>query len=131
MAKLKFDFEQDNSEIKRIYAYYLQIQNIDPETTSDLNYIVDIILNDRSRFPTITIGKSDPQTPEKYIECWVNQYLSAKNNPPSRKNATNKGSCADPAVKLIVKNSQGLSPKKVDEGERYHNLYMSAENAQG
>lgn len=52
-------------------------------------------------------------------------------NPPSKRIATPKTACTDPAIRTIVQNTQGLDIDLAIDGELTHNLFMSAENIQG
>lgn len=52
-------------------------------------------------------------------------------NFPSKRIASPKSACTDPAIGIIVKVSQELSDEQIATGEKYHNLFMSAENIQG
>jgi hypothetical protein len=57
--------------------------------------------------------------------------VDALNNPPSGRTANPKSSCTDPAIKIIVQATQGLTEEVASLGEAFHNLFMSAENIQG
>lgn len=96
---------------------------------SDLDKIFEIAINNPDRFPGINLPGN--QTPATYIERWVKGYYDAFNNPPSLRTANPKSSCSDPAIKVIVKMTQGLTEEKATSGETNHNLFMSAENIQG
>ncbi len=96
---------------------------------SDLDYIFEIALANRDRFPGINL--TGRQTPETYIERWVKGYYDAARNPPSGRTANPKSSCTDPAIRVIVQATQGLPEEAASFGEITHNLFMSAENIQG
>lgn len=96
---------------------------------SDLDKIFEIAINNPDRFPGIKLPGN--QTPAAYIERWVKGYYDAINNPPSLRTANPKSSCSDPAIKFIVKVTQGLTDEEATLNETNHNLFMSAENIQG
>lgn len=96
---------------------------------ADLNLIFAIALAHRDRFPGINLNEM--QSPKSYIERWVKGYIDAVNNPPSGRTANPKSACTDPAIKVIVKVTQGLTEAEASQGETNHNLFMSAENIQG
>lgn len=95
----------------------------------DLDFIFAIALKNKDRFPAI--NPQGEQNYELYIERWVKGYYDAANNPPSKRKAKPKGTCNDPAIKNIVKTTQGLSDEEATLAESNHNLFMSAENIQG
>jgi len=95
----------------------------------DLDTIFQIALNNRDRFPGINL--TGQKTPELYIDRWVKGYVDARNSPPSTRIAKPKSACTDPAIRTIVKATQGLSDEAATAGETNHNLFMSAENIQG
>lgn len=93
----------------------------------DLDAIFNVALADRTLFPSINkAGDAD-----EYMEKWVGKYCNAYKRLPSKRKAKPKGSCTDPALRIIVENTQGMEPEAAKEGERSHILFMSAENAQG
>lgn len=96
---------------------------------TDLDLIFAIALEHRDRFPGINL--TGMQSPKFYIERWVKGYVDAVNNPPSGRTANPKSACTDPAIKVIVKATQGLTEAEASQGEANHNLFMSAENIQG
>ena len=96
---------------------------------TELDYIFQVALNNRDRFPGINV--TGQQNPESYIDRWVKGYVDARNNPPSLRIANPKSACTDPAIRVIVKATQGLSDEAAMMGETNHNLFMSAENIQG
>lgn len=96
---------------------------------TDLNRIFEVALTQRDRFPGINLqGANNPQL---YIEKWVKGYVDAISNPPSKRTAKAKSACTDPAIRIIVQATQGLSAEEATQGELNHNLFMSAENIQG
>lgn len=96
---------------------------------TDLDLIFEIALQHRDRFPGINL--TGMQSPRLYIERWVKGYVDAINNPPSLRTANPKSACTDPAIRVIVKATQGLTEAEASRGEINHNLFMSAENIQG
>ena len=95
----------------------------------DLDVIFRVALKNRDRFPSINL--SGAISPRAYIERWVKNYVEAVNNPPSRRTATPKSTCNDPAIRVIVQATQGTDVSAAEAGEKNHNLFMSAENIQG
>lgn len=57
--------------------------------------------------------------------------MDATNNPPSKRKATPKSSCNDPALENIVYYATGEEKEQIRRMLTYHNLFMSAENIQG
>ena len=95
----------------------------------DLDTIFEIALLSPILFPQISIkGECNPQI---YINRWVKGYKDAINNLPSNHIATPKTSCTDPAIRTIVQTIQNLTNDQAINGEKTHNLFMSAENIQG
>ena len=96
---------------------------------SDLYYIFETALKNRSLFPNInTKGANDP---ELYLGKWVKDYIDAMNSLPSEKSSSPKSSCTDPAIRIIVQSAKELTEEVAVRGESIHNLFMSAENIQG
>ena len=93
----------------------------------DLDDIFAVASQDMTLFP----GINRVATPQDYLVRWVKNYLDAMNNIPSRRTASPKSACTDPAIRVIVKATQGLTDAAALEGEKSHNLFMSAENIQG
>lgn len=95
----------------------------------DLDSIFEIALSNMDRFPNINL--TGQQSPKIYIEKWVKGYWDNVQNLPSQRTANPKSACTDPAIKVIVKATQGMSEEEATQGEDNHNLFMSAENIQG
>lgn len=95
----------------------------------ELDTIFEIALKNRGFFPGISLAGKN--TANDYIERWVDEYRSAKLNPPHSRIAKPKFACSDPAIRTIVMITQGISETVALEKERAHNLFMSAENVQG
>lgn len=104
-----------------------EIYNI--SNNDDLNYIFEIALQQRDRFPNVNL--TGALTPLSYMERWIKGYCDATNNPPSLRIANQKSTCTDPAIRIIVQATQNITDKKALIGENIHNLFMSAENIQG
>lgn len=82
---------------------------------------------DLALFPNIRSASSCSD----YIEKWIKCYVDATQNPPSKRKASPKGSCNDPALENIVYYATGEEKKQIKRMLVYHNLFMSAENIQG
>ncbi len=113
--------------LKLIYSY---AKTLCPQTDwTDLDYIFDVTYHHQDRFPGINL--QGEQNIQLYMERWVKGYYDAINNPPSLRIANPKTACTDPAIRIIVQATQGLSNENAMLGEATHNLFMSAENIQG
>ena len=119
----------DVGQLRRIYLYAKSQYSDMNFKWGDLDLIFKIACEHKDRFPSINLQGT--QSPENYIERWVKGYYDAINNPPSGRIANPKSSCTDPAIKTIVRATQGLSDDVATYGESIHNLFMSAENIQG
>lgn len=120
----------ENLNLSVLEAAYTHAKSLCPlRDWGDLDFIFDIACHNPDRFPGIHL--QGIQTPEFYIERWVKGYYDAVNNPPSKRIASPKSACTDPAIRIIVKAAQGLSTEAALQGEAAHNLFMSAENIQG
>ena len=95
----------------------------------DLKLIFEIGISDLSLFPNIMLHSDD--THKTYLEKWIKGYVDATSNPPSKRKASPKSSCSDPAIQTIVQISQNINSDKAAEMAACHNLFMSAENIQG
>lgn len=96
---------------------------------NDLGIIFEVGLTDLSLFPNIKL--SDSATYMDYLEKWIKGYADATANPPSRRKASPKGSCSDPAIQTIVQIAMNADETFAARMAAYHNLFMSAENIQG
>ena len=99
------------------------------ENLQNLDIIFDVANRNRGLFPKINI--SGIQNEEVYISKWIKNYIDALRVPPSTRTAPPKGSCSDPSVRAIVKKIRGLDEETIARLEKYHDLFMSAENIQG
>lgn len=117
----------DNDKI--MDCYIRAKKGIDYFDWKDLDLIFEVALNKRDRFPTINLtGDSNLQM---YMNRWVKNYHDAVNSRPSRRSASPKSTCTDPAIRVIVQATQGMTDSAAYVGEKNHNLFMSAENVQG
>ena len=111
-----------------LQALYMEAKTVNNLTgVSELDYIFTVASRDTSLFP----GISRVTTPQAYLNRWVKNYLDAMNNLPSQRTANPKSACTDPAIRVIVKATQGMTDAEALDGEKSHNLFMSAENIQG
>lgn len=94
-----------------------------------LQYIFNFAISNMEYFPNLALIEG--ATFKDYLVRWVKSYEEAISKLPSKKTAQPKGSCSDPAVKTIVQYVTGVSDEKAEEQNKYHNLFMSAENIQG
>lgn len=92
-----------------------------------LDEIFSIALIDKSRFPNILSAKDE----ESYIQQWVSNYVNAMNKLPRYKIAKPKQTCSDPAISHLVKIVSNVDDVEINEQEKHHNLFMSAENILG
>ena len=114
-----------NNELINMYS--IAISQYKGFVWNDLLYIFKVAMEDRSLFP----GVRGAKYPQDYMNKWVKGYVDAMTNMPSARTASPKGPCSDPAIRTIVQHSQGCSEEAAINGELMHNLFMSAENAQG
>lgn len=128
MAKYSIASENfKDDELKGIYKdVKSRLKNFN---SGDLDMIFEIALKHRDRFPAINLN--DDFTLERYIERWINGYVKATGNIPSKRIAKPKSSCTDPSLKTVVKSVFGLPEYDAALGEKYHNLFMAAENILG
>ena len=96
---------------------------------NDLRIIFEVGLSNLSLFPNIKL--SDSATYIDYLEKWIKSYTDATLNPPSKRKATPKSSCSDPAIQTIVQIALNADENFTLRMAAYHNLFMSAENIQG
>lgn len=120
------NLEISSAELHEIYKEEKRLQNC---KSPDLDYIFEIACNNRDSFPNISLKSGF--NARLYLAKWICGYCLANDNPPSERIANPKSTCTDPAIRTIVKATQGLDDKKAEDGEKTHNLFMSAENIQG
>jgi hypothetical protein len=118
------DFKVTDKKLLEIYDRL----STEFEAPGVLRLIFNIALSNRSLFPALGVNNL---TCEQYVERWIKSYISAEDNPPSQRTATPKTSCSDPAIKIIVQTATRASGARSVQQEKYHNLFMSAENIQG
>lgn len=96
---------------------------------SDLQFIFDFAVSNMDFFPNFALAGN--ATYKDYIARWVKNYGDAISKLPSKKTAKPKASCSDPAIIKIVQAVTEVDDDKAEEQNKYHNLFMSAENIQG
>lgn len=119
------DFNASDFEIKN--AFFTITKN--NPAYNDLFIILSIGLKNRSLFPNIRLAENS--TYEDYLKKWIKGYDEATQNPPSKRKATPKSSCSDPAIQTIVQIATAVDNQFAARMAAYHNLFMSAENIQG
>ena len=117
----------DDEQLDELYEKVTSSKGIE---NKELDTIFKLGLKDRDLFPGIREPKGG-LTEEEYLQRWIDKYLSALSNPPSKRIAEKKKTCSDPALKRIVKKTMSLSDDDANNAEMYHNLFMAAENVQG
>lgn len=123
-----YTIEKENWSEDELKTYYKNAKEKFPLNSWD---DLDIIFNTAMKNPRLFPGINGINTVKEYIEHWVKSYHDAELNPPSKRIATPKTACTDPAIRTIVQNTQGLDTDSAIDGELTHNLFMSAENIQG
>ncbi len=119
------DFNVSDVQIKQTFS---NITKNDP-SYSDLWIILTVGLTNRSLFPNIRLAQD--ATYKDYLERWIKGYEDARQNLPSKRKASPKGSCSDPAIQTIVQIVTAVDDEFAARMAAYHNLFMSAENVQG
>lgn len=122
-------YEENISKDELIRIYGLVKTLICCDNFEDLDLIFNIALSHPDRFPSINLYQD--KNIRNYIQRWIQGYCDAVAIPPSMRHASQKLSCSDPAINTIVKFTQGFSDEEIKVAEKSHNLFMSAENAQG
>lgn len=117
-----------NVSIDKIKGSFIALTD-KKEYFEDLKLIFNVAISAPSLFPNINMP--DTESYEGYLWRWIKGYEDAMNNPPSKRTASPKSSCSDPAIKTIVQYATGVDEKTSDEQSNHHNLFMSAENIQG
>lgn len=93
----------------------------------DLDAIFKVAMLDRKKlFPN-----QNKDTEEECLRNWIKRYIQSTENLPSSHKGEVKKTCSDPALAKIVKIACGLDDDEIEEMEKAHNLFMSAENIQG
>lgn len=125
-----YTIANSNISVEQLQTYYAEAKcNNQLANTTDLDFIFGIATHNMDRFPGINI--TGIQSPRLYLDRWVRGYCEAINNPPSHRTANPKSACTDPAIAVIVRETQGMIAAEAIRGENNHNLFMSAENIQG
>ena len=124
-----YSIATENFKDDELRAMYKNVKSRLNFNSDDLDAIFEIALKHRDRFPVISFNGYF--SPERYVERWINGYVKAMSNIPSKRKANPKSSCTDPSLKTVVKAVLGLSENDAILGETYHNLFMSAENILG
>lgn len=119
------DFSVSPEEIENGY----QILTGNNPFYSNLTIIFHIGMNDISLFPHIRLGEGS--TYMDYLSKWIKGYTDAVKNPPSRRKASPKGSCSDPAIQTIIQTVLGVDRSFARQMNAYHNLFISAKIIQG
>lgn len=136
---LKVKGDKDVGRIKTISDFkdisddelwaYFSSACIKQKANENIKYIFNIAMMDKSLFPRFLLITGASY--KDYIDRWIKAYIDADNNPPSKRVASPKRSCSDPAVKSVVKIATGASDDEAQKQESHHNLFMSSENIQG
>lgn len=124
-SKTLADFPVTKSEIENEFNQIMTTKS----QISDLHFIFKVALDDMSLFPNIKLVEG--ATYKDYIERWIRRYHEAMLNLPSKRTASPKSSCSDPAIKTIVQYVTKADNAEAENQSNHHNLFMSAENIQG
>ncbi len=124
-SKTLKDFPVTKNEIQNEFNKIMATKS----QISDLHFIFNVALNDMSLFPNINLVEG--ATYKNYIERWIHGYQEAMLNLPSKRIASPKSSCSDPAIKTIVQYVTKVDDVEAENQSNHHNLFMSAENIQG
>lgn len=130
MAKRVYAPHEGYDTPVRIKSIFNAIKGRSGMHPDDLDVILEVALCDYRLFPNIKLA-ADEFNIEGYIFRWMKGYYDAMNNPPSQRVATEKSACSDPAIALIVQETQRYDQREISLSEYAHNLFMSAENIQG
>ncbi|WP_052712261.1 SinI family restriction endonuclease [Domibacillus indicus] len=124
-----FDFEATNKEYKNKYSSCKNHYKFD---FSNLDLVFQIAINKPKLelFPTYNLPANNSNI-DSYLTRWIDSYVNSIKNLPSMRLASKKQTPSDPGLKEMVQTLLSLSNSKADEAEKYHNLFMSAENVQG
>ena len=118
--------ELDNASLIDIFDQYF-------ENNASLKTIFHVALENRIRFPYISIPKSlltaENDLDRAYIRKWCMDYLNFVI--PSERNSRPKTSVVDPALIKIIESYTRATNIKAGDSLYQHNLWMSAENIQG
>lgn len=113
-----------NDELMNLYKDIKTKMGIENE---DLDDIFQVAMIDREKlFPN---QKKDSET--ECLKSWIKKFIESRKKVPSSHIGEAKKTCSDPALAKIVKIACKLDDDEIDEMEKAHNLFMSAENIQG
>lgn len=125
LSKTIADFHVSTDVIKEEFNRIMRTKH----QIDDIRFIFEIALKNISLFPNINLVEG--ATYKDYINRWIKGYEEATLNPPSKRKASPKSSCSDPAIKTIVQYVTKIDDAEAENQSNYHNLFMSAENIQG
>lgn len=126
MAKENVFANSDMSD-EELWDLYEEIKNEMGIQSEDLDAIFEVAMSDRENlFPN-----QNKDSEEKCLKSWINSFIQSKENLPSSHIGEAKKTCSDPALAKIVKIACSLDDDEIEEMEKAHNLFMSAENIQG
>lgn len=112
---------------KELRKLYKEIKDDMKVKSKDLDVIFEVAMLDRENlFPN-----QNKDSEEKCLKSWISRYVQSRENPPSTHIGEAKKTCSDPALTKIVKIACGLDDDEIEDMEKAHNLFMSAENIQG
>lgn len=121
----------EEDELRKDYIKAKKLNSRHHFDFTDLDSIFSVAVKNRDLFITISLSKDKTDKLQEYMNRWVKKYVNGTRNPPSKKEARPRGTCTDPALKVILRAVKGYPQEKLDEGEEYHILFMSAENIRG
>ena len=121
-----------NEALIQYYEIAKAQHGIDRDWWKNLDAVFNVALkHGKKYFPKIAIKDDDKKTAENYMRRWVEKYVKATQNRPSKRIAEPKSSCNDPMVRLLIQTLKKYSDTEMDSLTSIHNLFMSAENIQG
>lgn len=129
MARQSYSISTSRIDESELNLVFQAVREEFPDCPQDIDLIFSIAVQNRELFPGINL--TGEKNIERYLQHWVKGYYDALLSPPSKRVASPKGSCSDPAIRTIVQTAKGLSETEVLIQEKHHNLFMSAENIQG
>lgn len=131
MAKNSYSVSDSPLSSTELYELFVQAKNNNRlnKPYTELDYIFNIANDNRSLFPGMDLRNNANEA--VYMERWVKGYCDAENTLPSQREANPKGSCSDPALRVLVQAIQGINDEQITLGESSHDLFMAAENLQG
>lgn len=126
MAKENVLANSDMSD-DELWDLYEEIKDDMGIRSEDLDAIFEVAMSDRENlFPN-----QNKDSEEKCLKSWINSFIQSRENLPSSHIGEAKKTCSDPALAEIVKIACRLDEDEIEEMEKAHNLFMSAENIQG